>query len=242
MKINFRTLAIVTSTAVAAGIIAVAIPAGAADTSSDVRYISVSGTGSISVIPDAVRFNATVSIVGVSNNAALSATSKAASAVRAALLANGILAKDFKSASVSVYPEYQYTQELGTKITGYRGSQTFDVLVRKASNAGNVISAVVDAGGNDLQLGGVIPVVLDTAAATDSARAAAVANAKSKANSYAKLLGTSIGKVLSLDETSSPVYSTPFPMAAKSADAATVELDLGNQDVTVTIQVRWVLN
>ena len=73
--------------------------------------------------------------------------------------------------------------------------------------------------------------------------AAAVTNAKSKASSYAKLLGTSIGKVLSLEEQSSPVYSSPFPMAKAglAADQA-VEIDLGEQDVTVTITVRWALN
>jgi uncharacterized protein YggE len=56
-------------------------------------------------------------------------------------------------------------------------------------------------------------------------------------------LGTSIGKVLSLEEQSSPVYSSPFPMAKAglAADQA-VEIDLGEQDVTVTITVRWALN
>jgi uncharacterized protein YggE len=115
--------------------------------------------------------------------------------------------------------------------------------VRKASTAGTIIEAVVSAGGDNVQLGGVIPVTLNPSLATEEARAAAVANAKSKASSYAKLLGTSIGKVLSLEEQSSPIYSTPFPMAkAGTADAAAVEIDLGEQDVTVTITVRWTLN
>jgi len=93
------------------------------------------------------------------------------------------------------------------------------------------------------KLGGVIPTTLNPSAATEDARSAAVANAKSKASSYAKLLGTSIGKVLSLEEQSSPVYSSPFPMAKAglAADQA-VEIDLGEQDVTVTITVRWALN
>jgi uncharacterized protein len=155
----------------------------------------------------------------------------------------GIATKDVRSANISVYPEYNWTQEAGTKITGYRASQTFDVLVRTASKAGSIIEAVVTAGGDSVQLGGVIPTTLNPSAATEDARAAAVANAKSKASSYAKLLGTSIGKVLSLEEQSSPVYSSPFPTAkAGAADAAAIEIDLGEQDVTVTITVRWALN
>ena len=238
---NIRTIASLFTVATVAGVIALAIPANSAETATT-RFITVTGVGSVSVVPDAVRFNATVSTIGATNNAALSTATKSAAAVRTALTAAGIAVKDIRSASISVYPEYNWTQEGGTKITGYRASQSFDVLVRTASKAGSIMEAVVTAGGDNVQLGGVIPVTLNPSVATEDARAAAVANAKSKAASYAKLLGTSIGKVLSLEEQSSPVYSSPFPMAKASADAAAVEIDLGEQDVTVTITVKWALN
>jgi len=243
MKLTkLRTSASLLTVAAAAGIVALAIPANGADTTNN-RYITVTGVGTASVVPDAVRFNATVSALAPTNAAALSSASKSAAAVRAALKEKGIALKDIRSANISVYPEYNYTQEAGTKITGYRASQSFDVLVRKASTAGTIIEAVVTAGGDNVQLGGVIPTTLNPSLATEEARAAAVANTKSKASSYAKLLGTSIGKVLFLEEQSSPIYSSPFPIAkAGAADAAAVEIDLGEQDVTVTITVRWALN
>jgi uncharacterized protein YggE len=239
---KLRTIVSLFTVAAVAGVIALAIPANGAGTT-DNRFITVTGVGTISVVPDAVRFNATVSTLGSTNAAALSTASKSAAAVRTALKDAGIATKDIRSASISVYPEYNWTQEAGTKITGYRASQSFDVLVRTASKAGTIIESVVKAGGDSVQLGGVIPTTLNPSAATEDARAAAVANAKSKASSYAKLLGTSIGKVISLEEQSSPVYSSPFPTAkAGAADAAAVEIDLGEQDVTVTITVRWALN
>jgi uncharacterized protein YggE len=242
MKLTkLRTIASILTVSAVAGVIALAIPANGAGTSTD-RYITLTGVGTISVVPDAVRFNATVSVLGSTNAAALSSASKSAAAVRAALKDKGIAVKDIRSANISVYPEYTWTQEAGTKITGYRASQTFDVLIRKASDAGSIIEAVVTAGGDNVQLGGVIPTTLNPSAATEEARAAAVANAKSKVASYAKLLGISIGKVTSIEEQSSPVYSSPFPMAkAAEADSA-VQIDLGEQDVTVTITVRWALN
>jgi uncharacterized protein YggE len=228
--------------AAVAGVVSLAIPASGAGTTTD-RYLTVTGVGTISVVPDAVRFNATVSVLGSTNAAALSSASKSSAAVRAALKAKGIAVKDIRSANISVYPEYNWTQEAGTKITGYRASQSFDVLIRKAADAGSIIEAVVTAGGDNVQLGGVIPTTINPSVATEDARAAAVANAKSKATSYAKLLGTSIGKVLFLEEQSSPIYSSPFPSAkAGAADAAAIEIDLGEQDVTVTITVRWALN
>ena len=241
MKLKlFRTIASIITVSAVAGVVALAIPANGADTT-NTRYITVTGVGTISVVPDAVRFNATVSSLASTNAAALSSASKSAAAVRAVLKEKGIALKDIRSASISVYPEYNWTQEAGTKITGYRASQSFDVLVRKASDAGTIIEAVVSAGGDNVQLGGVIPTTLNPAIATEEARSAAVANAKSKASSYAKLLGTSIGKVLFLEEQSSPIYSSPFPMAKAEADSA-VQIDLGEQDVTVTITVRWALN
>ena len=241
MKLKlFRTITSIITVSAVAGVVALAIPANGADTA-NTRYITVTGVGTISVVPDAVRFNATVSSLASTNAAALSSASKSAAAVRAALKDKGIALKDIRSANISVYPEYNYTQEAGTKITGYRASQSFDVLVRKASDAGTIIEAVVTAGGDNVQLGGVIPTTLNPAIATEEARAAAVANAKSKASSYAKLLGTSIGKVLFLEEQSSPIYSSPFPMAKAEADSA-VQIDLGEQDVIVSITVRWALN
>jgi uncharacterized protein YggE len=243
MKLTkLREITSIITVATVAGVVALAIPANSAGTTEN-RFITVTGVGTVSVVPDAVRFNATVSAPGSTNAAALLTASKSAAAVRAALRDAGIATKDIRSANISVYPEYNWTQEAGTKITGYRASQSFDVLVRTASKAGTIIESVVKAGGDNVQLGGVIPTTLNPSLATEDARAAAVANAKSKASSYAKLLGTSIGKVLSLEEQSSPVYSSPFPMAkAGAADAAAVEIDLGEQDVTVTIAVRWVLN
>jgi uncharacterized protein YggE len=243
MKLTkLRTITSIFTVAAVAGVVALTIPANGAGTT-DNRFITVTGVGTVSVVPDAVRFNATVSALAPTNAAALSSASKSAAAVRAALISKGIATKDIRSANFSVYPEYNWTQEAGTKITGYRASQSFDVLVRTASKTGSIIEAVVNAGGDSVQLGGIIPTTLNPSAATEDARAAAVANAKSKASSYAKLLGTSIGKVLSLEEQSSPVYSSPFPMAkAGAADAAAVEIDLGEQDVTVTITVRWALN
>jgi uncharacterized protein YggE len=243
MKLNkIRTVLTAVTVAVVAGVVALAIPANGAG-AADNRFITVTGVGTISIVPDAVRFNATVSTVGSTSTAALSTATKSAAGVRTALKDAGITTKDIRSANISVYPEYNWTQEVGTKITGYRASQSFDILVRTASKAGSIIEAVVTAGGDTVQLGGVIPTTLNPSAATEDARAAAVANAKSKASSYAKLLGTSIGKVLYLEEQSSPVYSSPFPKAkAGAADAAAIEIDLGEQDVTVTITVRWALN
>lgn len=204
------------------------------------RYITVSADGTVKVAPDAVRINATVSVVGATSKEALAATATSSSAVRAAFLANGVAAKDIASQNVSVYPEYNYTQDKGQVLTGYRASQSFVVVIRNAGNAGTVVDAIVAAGGDNLQLSGVTPYILDSSKATIGARTAAVKNAKVKASSYASLLGIKLGKVNYLIENSSPSIYPPIMAAAKDSSGAT-QIDLGLQDVTVSITIQWAL-
>jgi len=219
--------------------VALESPASAATPAT--RYVTVNSQGSIKVTPDAVRLNANVSVVAGSNKVALTKTSTASAAVRAALTKAGILKADIATQSITVYPEYNYTQEKGSVLVGYRGSQSFVVTIKNAENAGAVVDAVVAAGGDDLQIQGVTPFVLDSSKATESARANAVMNAKAKATSYAKLLDAKLGRVNYLVENSSPINYLPIMAMGKAADSEATVVDLGEQDVTVSITIQWSL-
>ena len=236
MKLTKKLIAIPVVVLVAAA--AFALPASAATPE---RYVTVNAEGVVQVTPDAVRINASVSLIAGTSAQALSKTSAAAAKVRAALVAKKIATKDIKTTSISVYPEYNYTQDKGSVQIGYRASQSFEVIVRNAASAGAVVDDVVAAAGDDVQIQGATPFVLDSAKATASARAAAVANARAKAKSYAELLDVKLGKVTYLVENSSPVSYSPIMGMAKAADSGATEIDLGNQDVTVSITIRWSL-
>ena len=97
------------------------------------------------------------------------------------------------------------------------------------------------AGGDNLQLQGVSPFVIDNSKATAAARSAAVANAKAKATSYAKLMGVKLGKVNYLVENSSSIPMPIYGVAKAAADSETT-IDLGTQDITVSISVQWSIN
>ena len=213
-----------------------------ANAATSTRYITVNAEGTVKVAPDAVRLNATVSVVAPTNKEALAATSTNAAAVRKALVVAGISTKDIATQNITAYPEYRYDNAGGSTLTGYRGSQVFSVVIRAAATAGAVVDAVVAAGADNVQINSVSPFILDAAKATEAARAVAVKNAKAKATSYTKLMGVKLGKVNYLVENGSPAISVPvFAASAKAeADAATV-VDLGQQDVTVSITVQWAL-
>ena len=232
-----RTLRTVAALSVAFALIGgagLSAPANAADT----RYITISATGTTNVVPDAVRITASVSVIGKSSKEALATASTTASAVRKALTANKIATKDVATQSVSVYPEYTYPTSGTPVLSGYRASQSFDITVRAAATAGAVVDAIVDAGGDNLQINSASPFVLNNDKATETARASAVARAKAKASSYAKLLGVKLGRVIYLDETSTPSAYPVYVASAKAEDSAT-QIDLGEQKVTVSVTVRW---
>lgn len=213
-------------------------PASQAATSR--RYLTVSAEGTVKVAPDAVRINAAVSTVAGTTKDALAATATSAAAVRAAFVSNGVATKDIATQSVTIYPEYSYTQDKGSVLIGYRASQSFVVVIRKAGTAGLVVDGITTAGGDNFQLNGVTPFILDPSRATVSARTAAVKNAKAKASSYASLLGIKLGKVNYLIENSSPSIYPPIMSVSKDSSGST-QIDLGLQDVTVSISVQWAL-
>jgi uncharacterized protein YggE len=203
------------------------------------RYITISSQGSVKVVPDAVRINATSTNVAPTSKEALAATAKTSAAVRAALSAAKIDKKDISTQSISVYPEYKYDNNTSV-LVGYRASQTFTIVVRAAATAGDVVDAIVAAGGDSLQLSGATPFVLDNTKAASAARTVAVKNARAKAASYASLLGVKLGKVNYLVENSAPAPYLPVMGLAKAESDATV-VDLGEQDVTVSVTVQWSL-
>ena len=204
------------------------------------RYITVSAQGAVKVVPDAVRINATATAVAATSKEALAATAKTSTAVRAAVKTAKIDTKDIATQSVSVYPEYKYSNDGGSTLTGYRASQSFTITVRAADTAGSLFDALVVAGGDNLQINGATPFILDSTQSLEAARAAAVRSAKAKATSYAKLMGVKLGKVNYLVENSAPTNYTPVMAVAKAESDATV-IDLGQQDVTISVTVQWAL-
>jgi uncharacterized protein YggE len=205
------------------------------------RYISVTATGTVKVKPDTVRINATTWAINSTSKEALKNTATASDKLRKVLVSNSISSKYVKSNSLTVFPEYNYTQDKGSILVGYKASQTFEIIVRNPANAGAIVDALVANVSDAINIDGVTPYIYDATTASTSARTQAVKNAKTKARSYAKLLGVTLGKIIYLDENSG---SAPIPVgvATTKSDAGTTVIDLGTQDVSVNVVTRWAIN
>lgn len=232
-SIRIITVLTVVTAFIAGG--ALIAPANAAEVT---RYITVSATGTTTVVPDAVRVSATVSVLGKSSKEALASAGTTSTEIRKALVANKIATKDVASQSISVNPEYTYPNNGTPVLSGYRATQSFTITVRTASTAGAVVDAIVAAGGDNVQINNASPFVLDSDKATEIAREFAVKRAKAKAASYAKLLGVKLGKVVYLNEDSAPSVYPVYVASAKAEDAST-QIDLGEQKITVSVTIRW---
>src|SRR5664279_3548018 len=196
--------------------------------------VSVSGTGTVTLKPDVADLH-----LGVLLNRP---TVKAAR-TDAALEALGIADKDIQTSNVSLQPTYDYNNGTNPpRITGFQMSNSVTVTVRDLDKLGDAIDNTLAAGATSLD--GVSFRVDNQTAAEAQARQAAMAEAKSKADTLAAAAAISIGGVASITETSAPIqYPIPYALGAASAPDAKVAtpVQAGTTDVTITVAVVYLI-
>jgi uncharacterized protein YggE len=205
--------------------------------------VTLDATGSVKVVPDGVQFNFSVFAVEATSKSASERANVLANQAREALNESKIDKEDISTQNVSVYPEYSYSPEGKQTLIGFRASQSFAVTLRDTEEAGAVVDAVLLLVGTDLTIDTLAPILLDTSDALEQARENAIKLAKKKAEEYADLLGVELGDVISVREFSGS-SSIPQPWLRDMATADSLEstktvVDLGTQEVTVTVEVRW---
>ena len=205
--------------------------------------VTLDATGSVKVVPDGVQFNFSVFAVEATSKSASERANVLANQAREALNESKIDKEDISTQNVSVYPEYSYSPEGKQTLIGFRASQSFAVTLRDTEEAGSVVDAVLLLVGTDLTIDTLAPILLDTSDALEQARENAIKLAKKKAEDYADLLDVKLGDVISVREFSGS-SSIPQPWLRDMATADSLEstktvVDLGTQEVTVTVEVRW---
>ncbi|MFM8249949.1 MAG: SIMPL domain-containing protein [Acidimicrobiaceae bacterium] len=205
--------------------------------------VTVEATGSVKVVPDAVQFNFSVFAIDMTSSIALERATGLASQAREALDEAKIDNDDIATRSVSIYPEYSYSQDGKQNLIGFRATQSFAVTLRDTTSAGEVVDAVVASVGTDLSIDTLSPILIDSKDASEQARESAIKLAKKKAEDYADLLGVDLGNVISLREfATSGATSQPWLRADLAVgESSKTVVDLGTQEVSVTVEARWAL-
>ena len=202
--------------------------------------ISFSATGSAEVVPDAIKVSATASILANRSSSALEQLSQVADQMRAVLSENSIDAKNISSANLSLYPEYSYLPNGGRSLLGYRALQNFEINILDSKQAALVIDQMSARAGNNLQINSISSYISDPTAATEKARADAMAQAKAKGQAYAKLADEDLGDIVSINEDNNQYQPMPMQMAKDSGGSTS--FDMGLSMVSVSIFITYELD
>lgn len=204
--------------------------------------IAVSGVGTVSGKPDTLTMSFGVSVLADSVSDAVEQAATRADAVIAALDANGVAEEDIQTTNYAIYPQYDWRNDQQV-LLGYQVSNTVTAKIRDISAAGSTIDAVTAAGGDDVTVSGVTFSIEDNEELISAAREAAWNDALAKGNQLAALSGVSLGTPTSIVEsftTSGPPIAYEEGIAG-AADSAITPIAPGQQDVVVTINVRFAI-
>jgi uncharacterized protein YggE len=230
------SLATILATAVAAGTLP-SVPARAQ--TEPPAMISVTGEAQVSVPPDLAHIDGGVTSEAKTAREASEANNAAMGKVLLALKGAGIDEKDYQTSRLSLQPQNSSSKPGGpSTIIGYRASNRVTIRLRDIAKVASVIDTLVGAGANDI--GGINFTVPQASKLLDEAREQAIADARRKAEIYARAAGVTLGAPLSITEGGAPgpmLYRrVAAPMAASGAPVAQ-----GEETLQVTVSVSWAI-
>jgi len=225
----------------AAALLAVAGTAGPARAQSTFEpVLVVTGEAQVRAAPDAAQLQAGVTTQGKTAREASEANAKAMAAVVSALKEAGLAERDVRTARLSVQPVYDAGPNRAgpNRIAGFRAANQVSIHIRDTARISDIVDAAIGAGANDL--GGIEFVVTEQSRLLDGARAEAVADARRKAEIYAKAAGITLGSVVAIAEDGAAEPPMPMMRMAVREQAATPVApgeSVLRVGVTVTFQI-----
>jgi uncharacterized protein len=199
--------------------------------------ISVTGEATVSVPSDLAAVEAGVTSDAKTAHEASETNNATMGKLLLTLKAAGIDARDIQTSRLSLQPQNAPNRTGPSAITGYRASNRVTVRLRDVSKVASTIDMLVGAGANDI--GGINFMVSQASKLLDDARTQAVADARRKAEIYAKAAGVTLGAPLNISEQGSP---GPMPFRKMMGGmAAATPVAQGEEMLQVTVNVSWAI-
>lgn len=202
-----------------------------------VNQITVTGEGRVEVAPDMATVSLGVTSVADTAAAALAQNSAQVATVIENLKGAGIEARDVQTSGLSLNPNWaSYGSSSAQKIDGYTAQNMVTVRVRALDTLGTVLDAAVKDGANTLN--GLTFGLANPQPVEDAARAAAVKDARRKADVLTGAAAVLLGPVLSITESTG--YAQPMPMfRADAASAPGVPVAGGELTVGASVTIVY---
>ncbi len=206
--------------------------------------ISVSGHAEVDAKPDVAYADIGVVTQAATQADAASQNATKMDAVKAALTKSGVADIDIKTNYYQIEPQYDYRSSPAV-LTGYQVSNFLKVTIRNLPKAGLIVDHATQAGAN--QVNGVNYDLADRNQVEAQALAAAVTNARSKADLMAGVAGVTVGRLLNLDETNQEQPRPVMPMmmnramASSAASAPTTSLTPDTIVITADVTALYAI-
>jgi len=204
-------------------------------TGSDRNLITAQGVGRVNGTPDVVTIALGVETRSSSAQSALDDNNKLAADTIAVLKDSGVAPEDVQTSQLSVNPTYD---DKGT-VTGYQVTNMVTAKLRDIGKAGAVIDAAGKAAGDAIRVQQLSFAIDDDSAPRAAARADAVKRAQAQAKQLADAAGVALGSIHSITETAAPNPTVYPAMAAADAAGASVPIEAGSVQLSVTVQVVY---
>lgn len=184
------------------------------------RLLNVSGQARIEVKPDTATITVGVTQLKPTPAEAYRAMNLAIQQLSTAIKGAGVNNEQIKTNVFSLNAEYNWTQDKGQVMVGYRATNTVSITTQDLDKVAELIQLAVESGANQLQ--GVSFYVKDTEKLLSQALDMAVDDAKAKANQVATRLGSKVVRVnsVSIQDNGMPVIRPMMDGAGMGAEMA----------------------
>lgn len=203
--------------------------------------LTVTGEGETRVAPDMAVVMLGVTTQAASAAEAMTQNSTQQQTVIDALKEQGIAAEDIQTSGLNLSPMMNYEDGKPPAVTGYQAQNVVTVRIKDLPRLGEVLDGIVQVGANEIQ--GISFTREDDQAATDEARAAAVAEAQRRGVVLAQAAGLSLGPILAIRDTISSGGPQPMGMGMRAMDAkaSSVPVEMGQLSLTANVTMDFAL-
>jgi uncharacterized protein YggE len=199
------------------------------------KLVTVTGEATIAVAPDTAMMRIGVSSQDKTARDASETNAKQMTSVLNAIKGAGVADRDIQTSRLSLQPQYDPNKGGTARLTGFQASNQVTVRIRDIDKLPAILDRAISAGANEMS--GIEFVVSEQSKLLDQARDDAIADARRKAELYAKAAGAKLGHVVSITEEGSA--PPPRPMQAMRAGA--VPIAPGEQTLRAMVTVSYEL-
>lgn len=201
------------------------------------RSVTVTGRGRASADYDEATLRLTATARAASPSDATARATYAMSGMREALVRGGVGESSLSTTNVSLSPVH----DPWPTVVAYEASLSLAAKLSELSHVGSLLVGAIDAGGDGARIDGITFSHSDPAVVENAAREAAFADARVKAEQYARLAGQSLGEVRHVAESEFGGVPVPQRVIAAAVNMGAVPIDGGEGSVTAVVIVSWSL-